>query len=174
VIDYEPYQIDKLVELLEDKKEISQIFFCEEDLAGNIDQWMLDTVQNSQLVLFIATQKSVFNSPDCQNELELANKFSIPVIPLKGDDIDWKALEEKNLSRELGLEYNKADIYSFSTELYNYILSYKREIDLMSKETRKQGLTDIYERFRLIMDEKLSGVYNKIEKLEERLKKFEN
>ena len=82
VIDFGPYRIGEFVEFLEKQKEISQVFFCEEDLAGNIDEWMLDAVQKCQLILFIGTNKSVFDSVDCANELQLADKFSIPVIPL--------------------------------------------------------------------------------------------
>ena len=76
--------------------------------------------------------------------------------------------------RKLGLEYNKIDIEKFSDELYDYILNYKREIDLMSPESRKQGITDIYERFRLILNENLADIRRALEKLEERINKLEN
>ncbi len=166
VIDFEPYHIKELVEYLEKQKDISQVFFCEEDLAGNIDEWMLDNVQKSQLILFIATQKSVFNSLDCANELQLADKFSIPVIPLKGDDVNWQDLAEIKLSRELGLEYDKKDFNSFLENLYTYIENFKQEIDLMDKDNRAKSIMDIYERFRLMLDERLSEIIRRIEKLE--------
>lgn len=173
VVEYESYHIKELVEYLEKQKEISEVYFCESDLAGNIDQWMLDTVQKCQLLLFIGTQKSVFNSPDCNNELQLANKFLIPVIPLKGRDIEWTDLAEKNLSRELGLEYDMENYPSFFDTLYQYIKNFKREINLMDKESRNKGLTDIYERFRLILDEKLSAMAKKIETLETHINQIE-
>ncbi|MFX1275646.1 MAG: leucine-rich repeat domain-containing protein [Promethearchaeota archaeon] len=170
VIDFEPYHIEELVNYLQRQKEISQVFFCEEDLAGNIDQWMLDAVQQCQLIIFIATNKSVFNSPDCANELQLANKFSIPVIPLKGKDVDWPDLAEKNLSRELGLEYDTDNFEEFCANLYKYVENFKREINLMEKEERKLGIIDIYERFRLLLDEKLSEVVRKIDELANNMK----
>jgi len=145
------------------------VFFCEEDLAGNIDEWMLNAVQKSQLILFIGTNKSVFNSVDCANELQLADKFSIPVIPLKGKDIDWPDLAEKNLSRELGLEYNTENFDAFCADVYKYIENFKREINLMEKEERRLGILDIYERFRLMLDEKLDGVVRKIGGLAEKM-----
>ena len=95
---------------------------------------MLNAVQDCQLILFIATNKSVFNSPDCANELQLADKFSIPVIPLKGRDVDWPDLAEKNLSRELGLEYDIDNFNLFCENLYKYIENFKKEINLMEKE----------------------------------------
>ncbi|MFX0022306.1 MAG: leucine-rich repeat domain-containing protein [Candidatus Hermodarchaeota archaeon] len=183
VADFEPYRIGDLVEYLEKQKEISEVYFCEEDLAGNIDEWMLDAVQKCQLLLFIATNKSVFNSVDCANELQLADKFSIPVIPIKGYDVDWSDLAEKNLSRELGLEFNEENFDLFSEELYKYIENFKREIDLMDKTAREKGIIDIYERFRLILDdivrdlkrnisnlsEKVEGLADRITNLEKRL-----
>ena len=173
VIDFEPYHIGDLVNYLENQKEISQVFFCEEDLAGNIDEWMLDAVQKCQLILFIGTQKSVFNSPDCANELQLADKFAIPVIPLKGSDIDWPDLAEINLSRELGLEFDKENFNEFCSNLYKYILNVKQEINLMDKEARHKGITDIYERFRLMLEETISDVKRKVDLLAERISKLE-
>ncbi len=173
VIDFEEYRIEQLVEFLNNQKEISEAYFCEADLAGNIDEWMLDTVQKSQLLLFIATKKSVFDSADCRNELELADKFSIPIIPLKGDDVDWADLAELKLSRELGIEFDKKNFDDFCTDLYEYVLNFKQEIDLMSEKGRKQGITDIYERFRLLLNENLDNLKRKINQLEERIKKLE-
>ncbi len=173
IIDFEPYRIEELVNYLEKQKEISQVFFCESDLAGNIDEWMLNAVQKSQLILFIGTNKSVFNSVDCANELQLADKFSIPVIPLKGKDIDWPDLAEINLSRELGLEYDVDNFDAFCEDVYKYIENFKREINLMEKEERRLGIIDIYERFRLMLDEKLSDIIRKIDGLAERISNLE-
>ncbi|MFX1259635.1 MAG: hypothetical protein ACFFAN_17410 [Promethearchaeota archaeon] len=178
VVDFEQYRIRELVNYLKSQKEISEVFFCEEDLAGNIDEWMLDTVQRCQLLLFIATKKSVFNSTDCRNELQLADKFSIPIIPIKGYDVDWSDLAERNLSRELGLEFDKDNLNAFCEDLYKYIVNFKREIDLMDKNARQKGIMDIYERFRLILNEKLGDLLRKIDGLAENMnslaKRIEN
>ncbi len=173
VVDFEPYHIKDLVDYLVAQKDISQVFFCEEDLAGNIDEWMLDALQKCHLILFIGTQKSVFNSPDCANELQLADKFSIPVIPLKGQDINWPDLAEINLSRELGLEYDKENFNEFFEKLYKYILNFKQEIDLMDKVSRQRGITDIYERFRLMLDETINDMKRKMDDLAKRIAKLE-
>jgi len=174
VVDFDPYRIGDIVKYLEKQKEISQVYFCEDDLAGNIDEWMLNTVQKSQLILFIGTKKSVFNSADCSNELQLADKFSIPVIPVKGYDVEWSDLAEKNLSRELGLQFDKDNFDEFCDNLYKYICNFKREIDLMSSETRIQGITNIYERFRLMLDETIGDLSKKINNLADRIKDLEN
>ncbi len=173
VVDFETYHIGDLVKYLEKQKEISEVYFCEEDLAGNIDQWMLDTVQKCQLILFIGTNKSVFNSADCANELQLADKFSIPVIPIKGYDVSWQDLAEKNLSRELGIEFDKDNFDAFCEDIYKYIENFKREINLMEKEGRRLGIIDIYERFRLMLDEKLSEISRKVDILTEKITNLE-
>lgn len=173
VIDFESYHIGELVEYLKKQREISEVYFCEADLAGNIDEWMLETIQKCQLLLFIATKKSVFDSVDCANELQLADKFSIPVIPIKGYDVEWPDLAEKKLSRELGLEFDKENFNDFCVSLYKYIENFKREIDLFGKKEREKGITDIYERFRLIMDEKFDEIIRKISNIEERISKLE-
>ncbi len=173
VIDFESYHIGELVEYLKKQREISEVYFCEADLAGNIDEWMLETVQKCQLLLFIATKKSVFDSVDCANELQLADKFSIPVIPIKGYDVEWPDLAEKKLSRELGLEFDKENFNDFCVSLHKYIENFKREIDLFGKKEREKGITDIYERFRLIMDEKFHEIIRKISNIEERISKLE-
>ncbi len=172
VIDFEPYRIGELVDYLEKQNEISQVFFCEEDLAGNIDEWMLDAVQKCQLLLFIGTNKSVFNSVDCDNELQLADKFSIPVIPLKGKDVDWPDLAERNLSRELGLEYDTENFEDFCKNLYKYVENFKREINLMERGERQQGIIDIYERYRLMLEEKLSEVFKRMDILAKKIEKI--
>jgi hypothetical protein len=173
VVDFESYRINDLVNYLESQKEISEVYFCEADLAGNIDKWMLDAVQKCQLILFIGTKKSLFNSVDCANELQLADKFSIPIIPIKGYDVDWSDLAEKNLSRELGIEFDKDNFDVFCEDLYKYIENFKREINLMEKKERKQGIIDIYERFRLMLDEIMSDINRKLDSLGERLTKLE-
>jgi len=173
VVDFELYRIRDLVDYLEKQKEISEVYFCEADLAGNIDEWMLEAVQKCQLILFIGTNKSVFDSVDCANELQLADKFSIPVVPIKGYDVDWPDLAEKNLSRELGLEFDKDNFDVFCEDLYKYIENFKREINLMDKEERRQGIIDIYERFRLMLDESLGEVKRKLDALDERITQLE-
>ena len=171
VVDFESYRIKELVEFLEKQKEISQVFFCEEDLAGNIDEWMSDAVQKCQLILFIGTNKSVFNSPDCANELQLADKFSIPIIPIKGYDVDWPDLAEKNLSRELGLEFDKDNFEAFCENLYKYIENLKREINIMDGEERQKGIMNIYERFRLILNETVDDLKREIEAIKKQIQK---
>ncbi len=104
----------------------------------------------------------------------------IPVIPLKGKDVDWPDLAEKNLSRELGLEYDTQNFEDFCKNIYKYIENFKREINLMEKKELQQGIVDIYERYRLMLDEKLSELFkgmhnlaNKIEKIAERIEILE-
>ncbi len=95
------------------------------------------TIPQCQLLLFIATSKSVFDSKDCQHELELARQHDIQILPIKGTNVDWGDLAEVGLSRELGLEFNVDDFDKFCEDLYQYIYEFKRNIDLIDKEQGK-------------------------------------
>lgn len=137
VIDFETYQIKKISEFLDTQKEIYKVYFCEEDLKGNIDEFMDKTIPRCHLLLFIATKKSIFDSEDCKHELELAHNHNIQIIPIKGKNITWGDLTNIGLSRELGLEFEDDDFEKFLTDLYKYIHEYKRKIDLINKEQGK-------------------------------------
>ena len=134
VAEFKSYRIKDLAEYLEKQSEINQVYFCEEDLKGNIDMWMEETVPKSQLLLFIGTQKSIFDSKDCAFELFLARKYDIEIIPIKGVNVSWEDLAKVGLSRKLGFEYSDKDFQKFSTDLYRYIREYKRNKDLVTKK----------------------------------------
>jgi len=137
VVDFNDYKIKELTNFLENQEEIYKVFFCEEDLKGNIDNFMDSKIPNCQLLIFIATKKSVFNSLDCKHEMELARNYHIQIVPIKGADLSWRDLESIGLSRELGLEFNKNNFEQFLKDLYKYIYDYKRNIDLFNKEKGK-------------------------------------
>lgn len=127
------YKIKELAKYLEHQPEINEVYFCEEDLSGNIDGWMEETVPKSQLLLFIGTQQSKF-SKDCTEERRLANINNIPIIPVLGIDIEWKELEFIGLSRELGFEFKEDKFDELCEKIYQYIHGFKRKRDLLSKE----------------------------------------
>lgn len=131
------YKIKDLAEYLGKQPEINQVYFCEEDLKGNIDAWMEETVPKSQLLLFIGTQQSIFYSRDCSNELFLARKHNIEVTPIKGIDASWEDLTKVGLSRELGFEFDEKNFDKLCENLYSYIYEFKRERDLLGKEIDK-------------------------------------
>ncbi|MFW9864721.1 MAG: leucine-rich repeat domain-containing protein [Candidatus Thorarchaeota archaeon] len=137
VVDFEISHIKEISEYLQKQDEIYKVFYCEEDLAGNIDDFMDEKLPKCQLVLFFASNKSIYNSEDCKHELELARKHNIQILPIKGPDIDWKELKELNLSRELGYEFEQEDFVAFCQKLYDYILKLKREIHLFEPEQAK-------------------------------------
>ncbi|KKL08850.1 hypothetical protein LCGC14_2224400, partial [marine sediment metagenome] len=82
-------------------------------------------------------------------------------------------LAQINLSRELGLEFDKENFDRFCSNLYQYILNFKREIDLMDKGSLQKGMTDIYERFRLILEESFSDVKRNLDSLTKRILNLE-
>ncbi len=137
VADFDYFHIKDISEFLQNQEEIYSAFYCETDLTGNIDDFMNETVPKCQLLLFFASNKSVFNSIDCVHELELARKHSIQIIPIKGKDVNWGDLREHNLDRLLGHEFNENEINEFCENLYEYIKQFKRDVNLFEPEEAK-------------------------------------
>jgi len=161
VNEFSLYKIKDLAEYLEHQPEINQVYFCEEDLKGNIDAWMEETVLKSQLLLFVGTQQSIFNSRDCSNELFLARKHNIEVTPIKGVNASWEDLTKVGLSRQLGFEFKENEFEKLCADLYKYICDFKRERDLVAKgqdEVEKNKL----EIMALVNESLTSDVYSNI------------
>ncbi len=137
VADFDYFHIKDISEFLQSQEEIYSAFYCETDLTGNIDDFMNQTVPKCQLLLFFASNKSVFNSIDCVHELELARKHSIQIIPIKGKEVNWGDLREHNLDRLLGHEFNENEINEFCENLYEYIKQFKRDVNLFEPEEAK-------------------------------------
>ncbi|MFX0025346.1 MAG: leucine-rich repeat domain-containing protein [Candidatus Hermodarchaeota archaeon] len=137
VVDFDYFRIKDISEFLQNQEEIYCAFYCETDLTGNIDDFMNETVPKCQLLLFFASQKSVFNSIDCVHELELARKHSIQIIPIKGKDVNWGDLREHNLDRLLGHKYNESEFNEFCENLYDYIKQFKSDVNLFEPEEAK-------------------------------------
>ncbi|MFX0022508.1 MAG: leucine-rich repeat domain-containing protein [Candidatus Hermodarchaeota archaeon] len=136
VEDYDKFNLINLIEFLEQQPEIYEVMYCERDLTGNIDKFMNDNIPKSNLLLFFATNKSVFNSDDCKTEIELARKNEIEIIPIKSDEVTWEDLSTVGLKRELGKDYT-GNTDDFGKELYEYIKTFKRNINLFEKEKAK-------------------------------------
>lgn len=134
VKDYAKYQIRDLAKHLESQKGISKVHYCEKDLVGNIDDWMEKTVPRSQLLIFFSTENSM-KSDDCINEIILAIKHNIHIMPILGENMKWDDLEIKKgdlkikLNRDFGKEFNSEDIGGFREELYEYIMEVKSDIE---------------------------------------------
>ena len=172
VVDFETYKLKQLSEFLENQKEIYQAYYCESDLTGNIDDFMNDYLPRCQMVIFIATQKSVFNSPDCAHEFDLAKKMAIQIIPIKGNDVNWEDLAKIGLDRELGMEFEMDNFDGFSQKLHQYIYDYKRNIDLFEEgivKTAKKAHKKVIDEARVISVEENKGEIG-IEKLKNVLK----
>ncbi|MFX1499694.1 MAG: hypothetical protein ACFFDH_01875 [Promethearchaeota archaeon] len=172
IVDFETYKVKQLSEFLEQQKEVYQAYYCESDLVGNIDDFMNDYLPRCQMVIFIATQKSVFNSPDCTHELELARKMAIQIIPIKGRDVSWEDMVKIGLNRELGMEFEMDNFDGFCQNLYQYVYNYKRNIDLYEDgiiKTVKKAHKKVIEDARVIAIEE-KQVDNGLDKIRNLLK----
>lgn len=168
VADFEPCRLEELSAYLENQLEVDIAFICERDLSGNIDGFMDKNVPKSQLLLFIATERSV-NSVDCQYELKLARDYSVQILPIKAKALDWGDLAKIGLNRELGMECDFKDVdkfNSFCADLYKYIKQLKRQIDLHDKE---QGKIDRLTVGLKIAERKIEEMSKILEKITQKL-----
>ncbi|MHA1279230.1 MAG: TIR domain-containing protein, partial [Candidatus Helarchaeota archaeon] len=125
--DFKEYLIEDLAMYLKNQPGISQVYYCEEDLVGNIDDWMKMTIPRCQILVLIATRRSL-NSPDCLKEINIAQKHNIQITPILGKDVEWRDLEDLNISRELGRVFNVERFDRLCKDLYNYIIKYKQKL----------------------------------------------
>ncbi|TFF89098.1 MAG: toll/interleukin-1 receptor domain-containing protein, partial [Promethearchaeota archaeon] len=145
-IDQDDYQVLKLKNTLENFEEIYQVFICEKDLVGNIQKFMDETIPKCNLVLFLGTKNALKSEP-CLHELAIAKSNEIPIIPIKGGDIDWNDLNHIDLTaenqgyldlgNEKGLNFDLNNFDGFCSELYSYIKQYKRNFNLFEHKTER-------------------------------------
>ena len=123
VVDYETYYIKEMADTLGETKEINKGFYCEQDMRGNIDDWMDEVVPISDIFIFLATKKSVFNSPDCAREIRLANEYGLYLVPIRTDEVTWADIAQINLP-DSGFDYVKK-----RKKLYQGLKDYLTEIN---------------------------------------------
>ncbi|MFX1257706.1 MAG: leucine-rich repeat domain-containing protein, partial [Promethearchaeota archaeon] len=154
------YRIKDFVDYLEKQKDIIRPYCYNEELKGSIDEWMEETVPKCQLMFFIGTQKSIF-STECTLEILLARQNNIPIIPIKGVDINWEDLANIGFKRGIGFEFEIKNFDKLCKKLYSYIYKFKREIDLTDKEHARYKKC-ILETICLIEEKLKSNIYKSV------------
>jgi len=150
VVDFDSHKIKELSEFLEAQEIIYQTYYCEEDLRGNIDEFMNLVIPQCQVLIFIGTKQSIYNSVDCKHELELAHKNRLKIIPIKGKDIEWPDFETVGLKTE-GIEFSEEDFNIFYKKIQN-------QLNLIHDEIEQKGelnltLTQNLEEIRTILSD---------------------
>lgn len=128
VIDFDTHKIKELSDFLEAQEIIYQAYYCEEDLRGNIDEFMNLVIPQCQVLIFIGTKQSIYNSIDCMHELELARKYGLTIIPVKGRDIEWSDFETVALNID-GFEFLEEDFNAYCKEIQNKLNQIHDEIE---------------------------------------------
>ncbi len=133
VENFEYFRLIEISDFLENQDEIDEVFYCERDLVGDIDKYMDTHVPKCHIVLFFATKKTIYNSPDCNYEIKLAKESNKIIIPIKGKDVDWSDLTQYKLDRIKGFNYDSLNFEDFLSKLYKDILKIKRKDNLFEK-----------------------------------------
>ncbi|MFX0174945.1 MAG: PQQ-binding-like beta-propeller repeat protein [Candidatus Hodarchaeota archaeon] len=136
VDDFSKYRIEEIAKYLESHPEINHVYYCEEDLTGNIDDWMRKTVPRCQLLIFFSTENAL-KSEDCMNELKIARKLNIQITPVLGVNLKWEDLENLNINRELGQEFDPMEFDQFKESIYNYIIKFAQDLEKEILEKKK-------------------------------------
>ena len=136
----EVLQIEQIAEYLEQKDEIYKVYHCERDTLGGIREFMEQSVLNSNLLVFFASEQSLDDSEHCQNELKLARSKGIRIIPIitEPKKMDYERLTNFSkdielgfdLGNEIGFRYRGRNYNVFCDKLYDYILKYKSKFNL--------------------------------------------
>ena len=147
------FNVEELSSFLTIREEISQLTRFNELSVENASSKSL-SLDNVHLVLFYASQDSLFKSTLFKDMIRLVKEKGIQVIPIKGSNVSWGNLAEVELSRELGLEYTKDVFHQFCEDLYAYILDFKHSVDLIDREQGKFDKSLL--EFRTIMKEHIN------------------
>jgi len=148
--DEEQLNFEDLRSFLTSREEISQLTSFKELTLDNAPS-KIPNLDEFHLVLFYASQNSLFNSMIFKDMIKLVKELGIQVIPIKDSDVAWGDLAEVELSRELGLEHTKEAFHQFCEELYKYIIDFKHSVDLIDREQGKFDKSLL--EFRTIMKE---------------------
>ena len=150
VVDFDLHKIKELSGFLEAQDIIYQAYYCEEDLRGNIDEFMNLVIPQCQVLIFIGTRQSIYNSVDCKHELELARKYRLKIIPVKGRDIEWSDFESVALKMD-GIEFSEEDFNTFCNKVQNRLNLIHDEIE--QKGDLKLNLTQNLDEIRRVISD---------------------
>lgn len=141
--DYEPYRIAEIAQFLEDQpeREIYKAYFFERDMEeeGNIEDFMVYIIPTCQILIIIATE-NLKNSPACQQEIDLAQKYGVKIIPILGLGLEWEdpLLSELGLDEEVGIRYSDLEFKKFCTDFYKKVIKYKKAKNVFEGKFEQQ------------------------------------
>jgi hypothetical protein len=168
--DVDQYPIRDLAEYLTNQKEIAQVFKTSEEA----EELVRINMSQCHLMLVVASKNSMSHSDRCQRELEIADKYALPAIPLLCPDLDPNSLSQKRLALQFGREFQVETFSNFCSDLYHFLYQLKRNVNLMVKSSRKKDIFRIYEQFHIIYRDYESRFQQSINELEQRIESLED
>jgi hypothetical protein len=111
-------------------------------MKGNIDEWMDEMVPLSHIFVFLATQKSVFNSPDCGREIRLSEKYGLLQVPLRTEEVKWEDIGKIGLPTE-GFEYPQGKAKKVFKKLKEFIQSEWEKMEKLKKALGKKKFMNL-------------------------------
>ena len=129
-------------ETLQTLEPVNKALYCELDMKGNIDEWMDEMVPLSHIFVFLATQKSVFKSPDCAREIRLAKENGLMLLPLRTDEVQWEDIGKIGLPTN-GFDYPEGQAKEVFNKLKDYIKALSVKMDKLLKVLKKNNIINL-------------------------------
>ena len=126
------YRIEEFIRSLKSNKEILEIY-----------QNDVEKVAESHILLLFCTKNSR-NEDYFIESMSIAITHHIEIIPIKDTSIDWddlnqidlskKGLGDYDLGHQKGFTITRNNVRSLSAKIYDYIIQYKRKVNLLGKD----------------------------------------
>lgn len=152
--EFEEYKIQEIINYLSKQDEIYSISHSIQDKKQKMDDFLERSIDNSQLFIFFATIRSVQTQSNCSKEIELCKKFNNCMLIIQDQSISWNELKNIGLHNQIKLEFNKYEFKDFCEQLYEFIKTYKREINVFNRVLAK------FERNKMLIKQYLMEIIN--------------
>ncbi|MBD3352511.1 MAG: hypothetical protein GF364_13565 [Candidatus Lokiarchaeota archaeon] len=146
--DYDEFKVRDMISYLERQDEIYDVRVFTD--TERVKQDIVDV----NLFLFLATKRSILKKSECIEQIKLCHDNNLGMIVLQAKPVTWMNLKSINVHNELRLDYLKYDFNGFLSNLYDFIQTYKREVNTFNKYIAK------FERNKLLIKTYLDEIIN--------------
>lgn len=152
--EFDEYKIQEIINFLSRQNEIYSISHSIQDKKQKMDNFLERSIEKSQLFIYFATIRSVQPQSNCLKEIELCKQFNNCVLIIQDQSISWNDLKNIGLQNQIRMDFNKYEFKGFCEQLYEFIKTYKREINVFNRVLAK------FERNKMLIKQYLLEIIN--------------
>lgn len=139
--DMRRYEINRVAQYLRRQPEIYDVNYydwkSESTEVRNYKDHVGKHIDRANLVIFFITTHSVKASSNIQQDLQICKEKNICMALVVNKEIGWPELRLINLNNELQMKYENMSLSSFLNQLYEFIVMYKREVNMFNRYIAK-------------------------------------